>query len=142
MDRSELERAYRATRYTATRDGETISIAVGEPLARLDSWLDAARVSEWAYITACNPRSRRLAPEENALRMAALVVDLGVIGWPLVHGAGVPSEGDWDSEPSVLVLGLSRPAALELARRYEQHAIVCGRRGEAAELVWTDADGP
>lgn len=131
-----LERAYRATRYTAERDGESVSLVVGEPHPQLDRWLAAANAEEWAYLTACNPRSRPLTAEANALRMAALVVDLGVIGWPLVHGAGVPLEPGWTPEPSVLVLGLSRPVALELARRYEQHALVCGRRGGVAELVW------
>jgi hypothetical protein len=141
-DRARLERAYRATRYTATREGVTIGIRIGEVCAVLDAWLGAAHAQEWAYLTACNPRSRVLSAEQNAARMAALVVDLGVIGWPMVHGAGEPAPAadgqvDWTAEPSVLVLGLSREAALELARRYDQHAFVYGRRGQAAELIWT-----
>lgn len=142
-----LEAAYRATRYVATRparDGgsESVCIRIGMPCAALDVWLDDAQVAEWAFVTACNPRSRVLSPEENRVRMAALVVDLGVIGWPMVHGLGEPepaeaSQANWTAEPSVLVLGLSRAVALELAERYEQNAFVYGRRGGVAELVWT-----
>ncbi len=141
-DRARLERAYRATRYTAAREGVSVCIRIGEVCAQLDPWLVAAHAQEWAYVTACNPRSRVLSSEQNAARMAALVVDLGVIGWPMVHGAGEPapdeaSQVNWTAEPSVLVLGLSREAALELAVRYDQHAFVYGRRGQAAELIWT-----
>ena len=140
--RARLERAYKATRYTATREGASVCIRIGEVCAPLDAWLAAAHAQEWAYLTACNPRSRVLSTEQNAARMAALVVDLGVIGWPLVHGAGEPEptesrQVDWTAEPSVLVLGLSREAALELAVRYDQHAFVYGRSGQAAELIWT-----
>ena len=50
-------------------------------------------------------------------------------------GAGEADVGDWPPEPSFLVLGISEQRAVALAERYEQAAIVVGRRNGSARLL-------
>lgn len=42
----------------------------------------------------------------------------------------------WPDEESFFILGINKDAARELGREFGQVGIVCGRRGEAAELVY------
>lgn len=131
--RDELDRAYRATSY---RVGSTLILRVGERNAVLDHLLADRGLDEWAYITAQNPRSVVLSPRENRARTEALLAD--VARYPVMLGEAVPDSGEWPPEASVLVLGIPREDALRFARRMEQNAILCGRRGGVAELVWVD----
>lgn len=91
---------------------------------------------EWAFITAWNPGSRQLALEENEARQAELVGIIRERGWRHFEGSGIPARGDWQAEASVLVLGISQGEAADLGRRFGQNAIVTGRCGGAAVLVY------
>ena len=143
-ERAALEAAYRATAYEALGPGVELDLRVDEQSAALDALLTSTGRISWAFLTAWNPRSQPLAPEENAERQralwAALEASSGEGGEPplLLPGRGRGLEGDWPAEESVLALGLPRAAALQLARRFEQHAFLGGRRGDFAELVWCD----
>lgn len=53
---------------------------------------------------------------------------------PIVPGVGVGETG-WREE-SFLIVGNSRDVARALGRRYGQNAIVAGRTGEPAALVY------
>jgi len=131
-----LVAAYRATAYWVETPSGSLCVRVEGRHHELDAVLRSAGVAEWAIVTAWNPRSRRLADEENRARQERLIAEIRALGfacWPVQN---VADGGEWPAEASVLVLGIGRDAAMELARRYEQHAIVVGRVGEAAELVW------
>jgi hypothetical protein len=91
---------------------------------------------EWAFVTACNPRSVPLADEENLTRMNALREMLVARGLRFYSGVAVASDGNW-RESSFLVLDLSEGDALRLAKRFGQNAFVAGRIAEPARLVWT-----
>ena len=71
---------------------------------------------------------------------------MNATGLPTFNGEGAPNPtgpdwpADWPPETSLLVLGLPEPAAADLARRYEQNAILHGALGGPARLVWIDAD--
>lgn len=108
-------------------------IRIGEACAPLQSLLMRHGVSEWAYITACNPRSVLLAPEENRRRQAMLAERLKAYACYPGEGAG---EG-WPPEASLLVLGITLPEALAVAREFEQLAFVAGRAGGHAALHFT-----
>jgi len=56
-------------------------------------------------------------------------------GYACVPGMGRDPGGEWPSEPSVLVLGISRREAEVLGRSYDQNAIVFYEKDTAAELV-------
>lgn len=137
MSSPDLDAAYRATAYIVEMPGgERISLRCGEPSADLDRHLRNLDVVEWAFVTACNPRSKRLDDAVNALRMARLDEVLRDRGLPSLPGAGVADAGDWPAEPSRLVLGIGEADAIALGRLFEQNAILAGVRGHAARLVW------
>ena len=138
----ELESAYRSTSYSVIVPGrEPISIRCGARCMPLDLLLAESRATDWAFITACNPRSAPLDEDANAERMMRLEMVVRARGLNCFQGEGQADDGDWPPEPSLLVLGISEADAVSIAREFEQYAIVSGSRGGEARLVWTDA-GP
>lgn len=132
MDRAALHKAYRATHY---RVGGSFTLRVGERSEELDRLLAERGLTEWAYLTAHNPGSVPLSAAKNRARQAALLARLA--GRPIILGEAIAPDGDWEPEPSVLVLGLARDEAIEIARAFGQNAILAGGRSEPVQLVWT-----
>ena len=140
-DRDRLRAAYEATAYwVEAGPGRRFAIRCGERSTDADELLVAAGVETWAFITACNPRSARLSDADNAARMDRLAKTIRDRGLPYLPGAGEGDDPDWPAEPSLLVLGIAEHEAASLARVWDQHAVVVGRRGEPARLVWIDPD--
>jgi len=140
MPDPELEAAYRSTSYSVIVPGrEPISIRCGARCLPLDLLLAESRATNWAFITACNPRSTPLDDDANDERMMRLEMLVRGRGLNCFQGEGQADEGDWPPEPSLLVLGISEADAVAVAREFEQHAIVSGSRGGEARLVWVDA---
>lgn len=140
-ERERLRAAYEATDYRVDdgpRGGFVIRVGARAPAA--DALLAAAGAESWAFITASNPRSQLLSEAENLARMARLTGVVQRRGLAHYSGAGVAVDGDWPPEPSLFVIGLDEVAAVGLAREFDQHAIVVGRMGEPARLVWVGAD--
>ena len=135
MSDATLIAAYHATSYWVETPGSAVCVRINGRHDELDAALRKAGVTEWAIVTGYNPRSRRLLPDENRERQERLVAEVRALGLACWPGENVPDGGEWPAEASVLVLGIGRDAA-KLARRFEQHAIVVGCAGEAAELVW------
>lgn len=124
-----LESAYRATDYRV--DGP-----VGPFVIRIGEVCDAIPADSWAYITACNPRSRRLPDNENTRRMQMLRAEVESAGYRYWRGHSEAQDHSWPPEPSLLVFDISRNQAAQLGRQFDQWAIVFGLRGQPAELVW------
>lgn len=138
-DRERLRAAYEATAYRVDEGPRgRFTIRVGVRSEDVDALLTAAGSECWAFITAVNPRSVLLPDAENAARMDRLTDAVARRGLPLYRGVG--SGAGWPPEPSLLVIGLDEAAAVALAREFDQHAIVVGRRGEPARLVWSAGD--
>jgi hypothetical protein len=133
---SPREAAYRATTYAVADGPHQLAIRIGEPSAALDVLLAARGCEEWAYLTAHNPGGVAADPAANAGAEARLEAELAASGRSCLRGSSLADDGDWPAEPSVLVLGLPRAEALAIARRYGQEALVAGRRGAPAELVF------
>jgi uncharacterized protein len=110
--------------------GPVLRIGVGD--AGLDRLLEAHGVARAAFVTAANPRGEERSHAANEAAMAALRSSLA---WPWLAGEGRDPAGRWRAEPSVLVLGISRPEAEALGRSLEQNAIVFVERGGAPELL-------
>lgn len=133
----DLAAAYRATSYIVEMpDGGRLVVRCGEQSEALDRHLADLGVAEWAFVTACNPRSTRLDDAVNALRMARLDAVLRDRRLASLPGSGQGDAGDWPPEPSRLVLGIEEADAIALGRLFEQNAIVAGARGHAARLIW------
>ena len=53
----------------------------------------------------------------------------------MLPGEGIGEDGAWLPERSILVPGMECDAAVQLGRRFDQRAIVCGEVGGVAALV-------
>jgi hypothetical protein len=140
MEDRELAAAYEATNFWVedAPDGH-FCLRCGERSPDLDRLLAAHQLSEWAYVTACNPGSEPLSDGENARRTHELGEWLRGLRLVIFHGKGVGTRGDWPAEPSLLVLGLGEAKAREVGAAFGQKAIVVGRLGEPARLAWIGA---
>ncbi|RIL06197.1 MAG: hypothetical protein DCC71_07785 [Proteobacteria bacterium] len=128
--------AYRTTRYEVADGAVAFTIRIDERSAALDALLEAKGLDAWAYVTAHNPHGELRDADSNAAANAALERELAASGRPYFRGRGAGTSDAWPPEASFLVLGIARDEAVALARRWGQVAIVAGRRGEKAELVW------
>ncbi|WP_439595832.1 DUF3293 domain-containing protein [Falsiroseomonas sp.] len=117
--------AFRATGYEAAG----ITVRIGRRSAGLDALLAARGVRQAGFVTAWNPRSRRMPPgwnrrQQDRLRQAAR---------SRVLAEGFGRAGAW-AEHHLLLAGDPRRLAV-LARRFRQWAIVVVAAGRPARLV-------
>lgn len=138
-ERTRLEAAYLRTTYRAHLPDGVANIRVGQISAALDRWLSGLSNPCWAFVTASNPRSRVLSDEENIARHCELLRFARAHGWKTLEGEGVADQPGWRAERSLLIAGIEQNEAFGLARHFDQLAIVTGRRGAPAQLVWLDA---
>ena len=136
----QFEAVYLATEYRVFPDPLTVFvIRCGERSAAVEQLLRQHALVDRAFVTADNPRSRRLDDVENARRLTELKAVLRDAGYTCLPGSGEGRDGTWPPEPSLFVLGIQESEAVRIATRFDQHAIVAGRLGEPARLVWTTA---
>lgn len=131
---SELAAAYLQTTYWVETPEFPARLRVGVAAPEFDACLQPLGVTEWALLTACNPRSEPLSPSENRRRRQLLAQRLwqaGYIAWPAL---GVGDVSDWYPEASLCVLRITAEAACEIGREFHQNAIVAGRLGTPPEL--------
>jgi hypothetical protein len=102
---------------------------------RLDSKLVTNKTSI-GIITAWNPRSVKLSDEENTKRNSELMADLSAIGCTFVKSKAHDPLNEWPFEEGFAVFGLTKSQIIELARKYEQFAVVYLESGRPSELVW------
>lgn len=108
----EFDSAYRSTSYSVIVPGrEPISIRCGARCMPLDLLLAESRATDWACISACNPRSAPLDEHANAERMMRLEMLVHGRGLNCFQGEGQADDGDWPPEPSLRVLGISEADA-------------------------------
>jgi transcriptional regulator with XRE-family HTH domain len=87
-------------------------------------------------ITAANPRSRLLRASENQERNRLLAHDLDAAGLTYRPAIGRSPDTSW-SEASFAVIGADPDTLIDLARRYEQHAIF-EWTPTSRTVLWTD----
>ena len=134
-NKSTLWRAYEQTQFYVRECTPELCIRIGSHHEQLDEMLDDHQCDAWSYITASNPASELLSDEQNAGRNRELEALLKSQDLVFYCGEGIGSDSTWPAEASFLILGISREAAVHLGRLFGQNAIVCGKRGNAAELV-------
>ncbi len=143
MNAAPLDRAYRATLYRVRLPGAELTLrigvhdaAAGQRLARLGGCR-----RQWALVTPCNPRSRRLMDWQNRLRHAGMEAALqagGLVHYPSLH---CDPAGRWPDEAGFLLVDPPRGLARALGRRYGQNAIVAARLGEPPQLLYLEMAG-
>lgn len=134
-----LVAAYEACCYRVHLLTGTVDIQVGHACPALTPWLTAHGATQWALLTACNPRSVQLTRAENDHRQSALQAALAEAGWPWCPGENLDPGGHWPAEASCLVAGLELASAQALAQRFDQHGFLWGRLGAEAQLIWADS---
>ena len=130
-----LMTAYRDTHYVVDDDPPLV--------LRIDERNDGVRilfasfnVESAAFITAWNPGSEPLGYGENVDRQADLLEDIEALRLNYFVGRGEHPLGLW-AEESYFVMGISKDEAIELARKYGQHAFVWMGVSGVPELVLT-----
>ena len=141
-DAEKLWAEYRATKFWVEVQGHQFYITVDRQSPDIDRLLALHRLDAWAYITAHNPKSQLLKPENNSLRNQRLLSRIGGSGHPVFKGWGIGSDPDWLPEDSYLILGIPRTDAILLGTEFGQNAILVGRSGQVAELVSCPVDLP
>ncbi len=134
MPNNDLDAAYRSTQYVTHLPDQALCLRIEEHSTELDTLLSSHGTTSWAFISAWNPFSVPLSNEDNNYRHLQLIERLSC--YQLYPGEGVPDSGTWTPEQSVLVVGISREDAISLGKLFEQNAIVVGKKGEKAELLW------
>lgn len=138
MNRQALAAAYRATTYVVTLPGGDCALRIGARSPQLDLWLEANGQRCWSWLTAANPASRRLTPEENAFRLERLAGEIEALGFPALPATAIADTGEWPDEASYFVPALDQATALGLARRHGQNAFLAGEIGQAVCLIWVN----
>lgn len=142
-ERELLEEAFRATRYEAFGLGCELILRVDQPHPELDALLLNTSRTNWAFLTAWNPRSIPTEAQKNFRANQKLENQLGELrdeeDRPLLvlPGRGVGPDPNWPPEESFLVLGISNAQAATLCEQFNQWARLAGTRGASASLVWT-----
>lgn len=131
-DSRPLDVAYRTARYRIDTD-PPIVLQIGRSHPALSTRFPQGGV----FLTACNPRSRRLRPAANVRRMRALRRAIERTGLTWLTGLGLDPLGQWPDEPSLWIPGLSLREGLGLARRFGQNALVWCGPDSVARLSWS-----
>lgn len=139
-DRAELEQAYRRADYQVQLPAGDLQLAIGRPDPSADARLaqECGCRRRWALLTPCNPRSERLSGADNLRLYKALQDELAALSqawWPALHR---DPEGLWPDEPAFLLVDPPPELVIELARRYQQNAVVAGELRRAPQLLWVD----
>ncbi len=129
----QLINAYRATIYKVFKP--TLSLKIGQKNDELDTFLIDNNTFTWAFISACNPFSQKLSDKENDLLHKKLYEELVQNGYRICEGEGQDEKNDWPPEKSYLVLQISKKNAFEIAKTFDQNAIIFGQFNKAPELI-------
>lgn len=112
-----------------------LGFRINEPNQQIDELLTKHQRSTACFITASNPNGRRIDEKENEARMKEIETLIQEKHLPYYFGQGEDPKGAW-IEKSLLVVGLELGEADQLARHFEQNAIVWLQRGLAPALRW------
>ena len=119
----DLIRAYQETEYRVHAE-PPFTLRIGQLSPELVQEYETRKASCCAFLTACNPFSQKLKPEQNAERQEALAKALKSRGLNFLEGLGQHPSNGWEGEPSYLVFDLSLEAAKAMGRSFEQNAVV------------------
>jgi len=135
---ADLLAAYAATDFVVFDGPEQWAIHVGVASPRVDALMDRHGAACATIVTAFNPRSRVLPPEANKARHQSLVRLLEERGLTFLLGECRDPSGQWTAETECIVFGISLAEGLEIARRFDQNAVVFVERGKAPRLEFPE----
>lgn len=134
---SALAEAYSRSRFEIRFADASVARRIGVTDAACDQRLrNAGCHTRWCIITPCNPRSVPGDDATNSARLREMDMRLRKCGQRYLPTLASADDGTWP-EPGFCVLDLAEHDAVQLARHYEQNAIVIGTLGDAPRLRWT-----
>lgn len=110
---AELLQAFNETAYIVHHE-QPFTMNIGLPCPPLKSLMGEHNALCAAFITAWNPFSQRLSPQQNKVRQQELKAELKKRGQKCIDGIGQHPSNNWPGEASVLVLGIDLEAARSL----------------------------
>ena len=119
-----LIKAYREAVYVVDIGDQEIALQVNKASSRLANLMVDWEVTTAAFLTAFNPYSQVLDPEENAARQKRMWADALPMCPKIFPGIGRDKDDQWPHELSMLALGIHLEDAQALADRYEQNAFI------------------
>jgi hypothetical protein len=133
-----LQRAYAAAEYRVHLANAWLLLRIGHADALADGRLreEAGVRSHWAILTPFNPRSRAAGAWANQRRLGTLIAHLDAAGQRWRPSSNSAAGGTEPVELGVLWCDPPPGAAVAMARRYRQNAIVTGRLGAPTQLQW------
>ncbi len=132
-DFSALLEAYRATRYY-------VKLADTDVVCRIDQTVPVSlqamlqQYGSACILTACNPQSRLLTADENAMRQQQLHTELRKKGYDVLPALAV-ADNNWPAEAGWLVFGIERQQAEMLAQEWQQYAYLWLQLKSPVQLV-------
>lgn len=121
----ELLAAYKNSCYNVFLGETVVSLKVGTISNELSIFLKDLQIKSASFITAFNPNSVVLSEEENANRNRDLLADISSLKLSYYEGIGFDEiNKDWLPEKHFLVLGIDRKQSMNLAKKYNQNAIL------------------
>jgi len=139
MDR--LEQTYRAAAYRIDT-APALTVRIGQASSGIATLHHVHQCRDSLFISACNPRSRRLRPAGNARRTRALRRVLDRLGYAWLPARGMDPDRQWPDEPGFWIAAMPLDEGLRLARRFGQNAIVRWSEDAVAQLAWVPATAP
>ncbi|WP_157501322.1 DUF3293 domain-containing protein [Lewinella sp. 4G2] len=134
-----LHREYCASVYVC----HNFRLRSGSPNASFTDWIAARGYSSYAFLTAYNPYSNRQLSRADNLALAQVlrnrIKDLAIDAVP---AAAVDVTGTWPEEVGLMLLGVDLGTALQLGREFQQNAILYGKTGNAAAVLWCECRLP
>lgn len=127
--------AYDRTEYRVDDRGHTFVLRIGHHSRELAACHAAFGVRCSTFLTAWNPRSQPTPRDVNERALASLTRDVEARGLTALRGIGIDPDGEWEGEPSLLVLGLAEVEARQLALAFDQNAIVVSDEDAVPFLV-------
>ncbi len=133
--RQELQRSYERTTYSVDLPGRRIRFRIGALSRELDELLEERGATEWAFITAHNPRSEQQSPQQNELSHRMLLEKVQDLGFDPLPGRGVDDDDSWPTEHGLFIPGMPAAVARGLGNEFEQNALLRGELRWAPELL-------
>ena len=130
----ELIQAYRETHYRV-EGMEPFTLMVGQVSAEVLKAFAKRGLKSCAFVTACNPYSIALKPEENTILERKLNLHLTAQGLSHTPGEGVHPSNGWPGERISLVWGVSEKNALKIVKAFQQNAFIWVGEVGVPELI-------
>jgi hypothetical protein len=131
-----LARAYADALYVIEMPDGPVTRRIGRIDAQADARLRThGCCRHWWIVTPCNPRSRPVSGRENDARLERFAQELRQHGWRTLPSHNTAADGRW-YERGFCIFDAEADAITDLARRYEQNAIVGAELGAAPMLHW------